>query len=67
VVGLGNKDIPNIGGFRTDVVNMLKAMPVPMLRWPVAVMPTITIGAMASAHWRAAHAAWNVLRLAGRG
>ena len=28
-VGLGNKDIPNIGGFRTDVVNALKAMPVP--------------------------------------
>ena len=33
-VGLGNKDIPNIGGFRTDVVNALKAMPVPLLRWP---------------------------------
>jgi alpha-N-arabinofuranosidase len=33
-VGLGNKDIPNIGGFRTDVINALKAMPVPMLRWP---------------------------------
>ena len=33
-VGLGNKEIPNIGGFRTDVVNALKAMPVPLLRWP---------------------------------
>ncbi len=33
-VGTQNKDIPNIGGFRTDVVNALKAMPVPMLRWP---------------------------------
>lgn len=33
-VGLNNKDIPNIGGFRTDVINALKAMPVPMLRWP---------------------------------
>ncbi len=33
-VGLGNKNIPNIGGFRADVVNVLKSMPVPMLRWP---------------------------------
>ncbi len=33
-VGLNNKDIPNIGGFRTDVINALKAMPVPLLRWP---------------------------------
>ncbi len=33
-VGLHNKDIPNIGGWRTDVVNALKAMPVPLLRWP---------------------------------
>ncbi len=33
-VGLNNKDTPNIGGFRTDVINALKAMPVPMLRWP---------------------------------
>lgn len=26
--------IPNLGGFRTDVVNALKALPVPLLRWP---------------------------------
>ena len=27
-------DIPNQGGLRTDVVNALKNMPVPLLRWP---------------------------------
>jgi len=27
-------DIPTYGGFRKDVVDALKAMPVPMLRWP---------------------------------
>jgi len=33
-IGNQSTDIPHIGGFRTDVVNALKAMPVPMLRWP---------------------------------
>jgi alpha-L-arabinofuranosidase len=32
-VGTGSK-IPNKGGFRSDVVDALKALPVPMLRWP---------------------------------
>ena len=26
--------IPNEGGFRTDVLQALRAMPVPLLRWP---------------------------------
>ena len=29
-----NSSIPNYDGFRADLVNALKAMPVPMLRWP---------------------------------
>lgn len=29
-----NASIPNYGGFRADIVDALKAMPVPMLRWP---------------------------------
>ncbi len=33
-VGTDNQVIPQIGGFRADVVAALKAMPVPMLRWP---------------------------------
>jgi len=33
-IGNQSTDIPHIGGFRTDVVKALKAMPVPMLRWP---------------------------------
>jgi alpha-L-arabinofuranosidase len=33
-VGTGRKDIPHYNGFRADVVDALKAMPVPMLRWP---------------------------------
>ena len=32
-VGKGS-DIPNIEGFRTDVVEALRAMPTPLLRWP---------------------------------
>ncbi|MFN8373864.1 MAG: alpha-L-arabinofuranosidase C-terminal domain-containing protein [Anaerolineae bacterium] len=32
-VGKGSS-IPNYGGFRADVVDALKAMPVPLLRWP---------------------------------
>lgn len=33
-VGTDNSDIPHTNGFRTDVVNALRAMPVPLLRWP---------------------------------
>jgi alpha-N-arabinofuranosidase len=33
-VGTKNKSIPHYGGFRSDVVDALKAMPVPLLRWP---------------------------------
>jgi alpha-L-arabinofuranosidase len=33
-VGTDRKDIPQRGGFRTDVIAALHALPVPMLRWP---------------------------------
>ncbi len=33
-VGNQKTDIPTYGGFRADVVDALKAMPVPLLRWP---------------------------------
>ncbi len=33
-VGSKNTDIPHYGGFRKDVVDALRALPVPMLRWP---------------------------------
>src|SRR5512138_3518843 len=33
-VGTAETGIPHEGGFRTDVVRALKAMPVPLLRWP---------------------------------
>ncbi len=33
-VGKHNTVIPHYNGFRADVVDALKAMPVPMLRWP---------------------------------
>ncbi len=33
-VGTRNHEIKNYKGFRADVVDALKAMPVPMLRWP---------------------------------
>ncbi|MEP7292063.1 MAG: alpha-L-arabinofuranosidase C-terminal domain-containing protein [Chloroflexota bacterium] len=33
-VGTQQRDIPHYGGFRKDVVDALRAMPVPMLRWP---------------------------------
>ena len=29
-----NSDIPNVNGMRTDVVEALKELKVPMLRWP---------------------------------
>ncbi len=33
-IGNQHTDIPTYGGFRKDVVDALKAMPVPLLRWP---------------------------------
>lgn len=33
-VGTDNRHIPHYNGFRKDVVDALKAMPVPLLRWP---------------------------------
>ena len=33
-VGANRRDIPQRGGFRTDVIAALHALPVPMLRWP---------------------------------
>ncbi len=33
-VGKSNTDIPHYDGFRADVVDALKKLPVPMLRWP---------------------------------
>src|SRR5215207_6456668 len=33
-VGTGRTDLPHYNGFRADVIDALKAMPVPMLRWP---------------------------------
>jgi alpha-N-arabinofuranosidase len=33
-VGTQRSDLPTYGGFRRDVVDALKALPVPLLRWP---------------------------------
>ncbi len=33
-VGANNQEIPHHGGFRADVLEALKQMPVPLLRWP---------------------------------
>jgi len=33
-IGDARQDIPLTHGFRTDVINALKAMPTPLLRWP---------------------------------
>jgi len=33
-VGTSRTDIPHQGGFRSDVLEALRALPVPMLRWP---------------------------------
>jgi len=33
-VGEDNKDIPNVNGMRSDVVEALKAIKIPVLRWP---------------------------------
>ncbi len=33
-VGTGEREIPHQDGFRTDVLEALRALPVPLLRWP---------------------------------
>ncbi len=33
-LGTERKSVPKVGGFRADVVNALKALPTPLLRWP---------------------------------
>src|SRR5947209_13385457 len=33
-VGAENADVPHVDGFRMDVIEALRAMPVPLLRWP---------------------------------
>jgi alpha-L-arabinofuranosidase len=33
-IGADNRDIPHDGGLRLDVIEALRAMPVPFLRWP---------------------------------
>lgn len=42
-VGEGSS-IPNINGMRTDVVEALKHIKLPVLRWPGAVLPMSTTG-----------------------
>ena len=40
-----NSEIPNVNGMRTDVVEALKEIKIPVLRWPgVDVLPTNIIG-----------------------
>lgn len=41
--------IPNTRGWRNDVVQALKRLEVPVVRWPGGCLPTTTTGAMASA------------------
>lgn len=42
-------DIPNTQGYRTDVLNALKKLQIPNLRWPAVASPTNIIGWMESA------------------
>ena len=44
-----NSDIPNVNGMRTDVVEALKEMKIPVLRWPGGCLPMSIIGWMESA------------------
>ena len=44
-----NSDIPNTNGMRNDVVEALKEMKIPVLRWPGGCLQTSIIGRMASA------------------
>ena len=39
-----DSDIPNKNGIRTDVVEALKELKVPVLRWPGGCLPTNIIG-----------------------
>lgn len=39
-----NSDIPNVNGMRTDIVEALKAIKLPVLRWPAAVLRMNTTG-----------------------
>lgn len=43
-----NSDIPNVNGMRTDVVEALKELKVPMLRWPADALRMSIIGKMVS-------------------
>ena len=44
-----NSDIPNVNGMRTDVVEALKKIKLPQLRWPGGCLPTPITGWTASA------------------
>ena len=41
-----NSEIPNVNGMRTDVVEALKEIQVPVLRWPGDALQMNTIGRM---------------------
>ena len=41
-------DVPHVGGIRADVVDALRELAVPNLRWPGAASPTSTTGTTAS-------------------
>ena len=41
-----NSEIPNVNGMRTDVVEALKELKVPVLRWPGGCLRMNTIGRM---------------------
>ena len=43
-----NSDIPNVNGMRTDVVDALKEMKIPVLRWPAAALQMSITGWMES-------------------
>lgn len=42
-----NPDIPNKNGIRLDIVNALKAIKIPVLRWPGDVLPMNITGGIA--------------------
>ncbi len=44
-----NSDIPNKNGMRCDVVNALKELEIPVLRWPAVVLRTTITGVTVSA------------------
>ncbi len=43
-----NSDIPNVNGMRTDVVDALKEMKIPVLRWPGGCLQMSITGWMVS-------------------